>query len=132
MKKYIKYIKSIIHNYQCLHLEERTMTPYKLPRKDPTLYGEYTWFVKSKIAKRGRVYVSADSVTIDHGALVFTGSDQATSNGSLVPMDDDLPRNPEKTTFIIAAGHWQAAYLTSCGHAASVLMWDNEVDRYHG
>ncbi|PIR38114.1 MAG: hypothetical protein COV35_07695 [Alphaproteobacteria bacterium CG11_big_fil_rev_8_21_14_0_20_39_49] len=128
----LKYLKRTINNYKCRRHERLYLSPFKSPRKDPTLYGEYIWFVRSKIAKRGRMYVSADKVNVDNGALVFIGSDQAINNSSDICRDETSSRNPEKTTLIIAAGQWKAVYLTSRGHAASVLMWDNEVDRYHG
>ena len=129
----LKYLKNKIACYRYLYLEKTRMTPYKLSRKDPTLYGDYIWCVRSKMALYSKkIYVSADEVKVVNGNLVFIGSDQATSNESLPPMDDDLPRNPARTTLIIAAGHWRAAYLTSRGQAASVSMWEGEVDKYHG
>jgi len=97
------------------------------------MYGDYMWCVKSKMARYNRkIYVSADEVKVDNGNLIFIGSDQALNNGSSEFMDETLPKNPARTTLIIAAGHWQAAYMISRGHAASVSMWEGEVDKYHG
>ena len=80
-------------------------------------YGQYYWCVKvvEGLAVEGEIYVHADEVSIEQGALVFTSNSFDRSQNVLV----------------ISPGQWLCYYSASVvdGAAVAVQHWKGEVER---
>jgi len=84
---------------------------------DTSRYGRYYWYVKvpRDVSKDGEIYLMADRVRIDGGALVF------------VRHREDNPE--EHINLVLPAGKWSALYAASVldGSAVAVEHWAGEV-----
>lgn len=80
-------------------------------------YGKYYYCVKvtEDLSEDGQIYVMADEVAINQGALTFRANQL------------DMPQN----TLVIAPGKWLGYYAASIidGSAVAVEHWKGEVER---
>lgn len=77
---------------------------------DAAKYGRYYWCIKTDLSTDGEIYVHADRMRLDQGAMIFE------SDGDQVRL-------------ILAPGTWKAAFAASVidGHAVAVEHWKGEI-----
>ena len=79
-------------------------------------YGAYYWCVKTDLAGDGEIYVFADVVRYQDGAVLF------------LRLRDD---GTEQSNLALAAGQWTAVFAAGCldGQAVAVEHWKGEIAR---
>lgn len=77
-------------------------------------YGRYYWCVKTALSDDGEIYVFADDVSIEDGALWLTQRKDGVG---------------DQLVLAFAPGQWTAVFGASCidGHAVAVEHWAGEV-----
>ena len=79
-------------------------------------YGRYYWCVKTDLSGDGEIYVFADVVRYQDGAVLF-----------LSQRED----GKEQINLALPSGKWAAVFAASCldGHAVAVERWRGEIVR---
>lgn len=85
----------------------------------PSNYGRFYWCVKvpRDLSKDGEIYLMADDVMFEQGALRF------------VQRREEAGKSVERVNLLIPAGKWQAVHAASVidGSAVAVEHWAGEV-----
>ena len=98
-------------------------------RKGPACYGSRYWCIKTALSPDGEIYVWANEIKVENGALICTG----TYGSSMDDFTDTaIQQKPHMNNFVIGAGKWKAFYLASIwdGSAVAIEVWQGEVVRY--
>jgi hypothetical protein len=122
----IKYFKQLKAGYIYRKLDKIFLMPFKRERIDPTRFGKNSYCVLTKMSKH-RIYINADKIILDNGALKFTGAYEYEEDEL-----SNLIQHPTNDNLIIAPGMWKAVYLLYHCQSAAIEMWEGEVDKYHG